>query len=167
MKRLILAVLVLVPLSACETWNAWTGGALAPAATADPDCLPVHLPEDAATHIVSKGEGPLDISATVSLRMAGVTCHTADGQVQQEVTLVFDAMRGAALKKGDDISVPYFAAVVDAAGGVSAKKEYSVAFAFDEEMTEKREVAISIGLSTAQAEKATLYIGFDKPSAPK
>lgn len=159
--RLLIITLLILPLSACETWNGVTSETASwfkskPEAT----CLPVLAPSEIASTSVATGENPMDLRANTTLTVGDVECEvTADSGLRQTVTLKLSANKGPALKD-NTLPAPFFAAVVNSAGDITSKKLYRTTFDFGSELKAEEEVVLVFNITADQSKNANIYAGF-------
>lgn len=145
MRLLLLALLLLPTLTACETWHSLVGK---PADA--PQCLPVLAPDSLAS------------IPSVTLALGPVTCTAAAaGGMQQTVALNLAATREDKTKNAS-LAAPFFAAVVDAKGAVVAKKLYRTTFDFGSGASATETVTIVFNLTAEQSRSANIYVGLSE-----
>jgi len=161
MKRIILAVLLLPILSACQTMKGvgdWLGGDSAPAKPTV-TCAAVLAPDQMTTSTIAKGDTPMELQATLRLKVGDIGCEKTDTGLRQTVAVTLVATKGPALKD-KKLSAGFFAAVVDPDSNVTAKKLYQTTFHFDGDVKTTEDFNLVFNLTAEQAARSSIYLGF-------
>jgi hypothetical protein len=160
MKRIMMAILLVPTLSACQTMGSvtdWWGGDSASAKPAL-TCTAVLTPDAMASSTITKGDAPMDIQATLRLRVDTVDCERTDAGIRQTVQVTISGIKGPALKT-DELKTAFFAAVVDPDTNVTAKKMYQTTLEFNDGKAAEQ-LTLLFNLTADQAVRSSIYLGF-------
>lgn len=147
--RILMPLIVVFGLTACETLGL---GSDRKDEKADLACPPVEAPAS-VSNLTQNG-------VSANLRVTGSKCKVADDGVTMQVFVDLAATRGSSAK-GGDVSLPFFAAVVDKSGTLLNKKMYETTFTFSgDDTTSREELTISFGLTRDQATTTTILMGY-------